>query len=928
MQLLGPVRAWRSGRELDLGSPRQRSLFALLALRAGHPVPRQDIVAALWEENPPAKVAGSVHTYVSGLRRALTGRQLPAATDGGYRLPGNDMVVDATVFGDHCATAKIHLGHGRPVAAVRCWDEALALWSGAPLAGLPGPFAQHQRVRLTEARLTAVCDRAAVLVTLPGRAASAGGLAAELLGWVQEHPLREELREALMLALCRAGRSAEALRQFHELSRALDAELGVRPGPRLRALHERILREDPGLSDHAPAVRGRGTPDHEPLPPAKPAQLPHDLSEFIGRTTELATLTGLFTAAPARGHLPLALITGVAGVGKTSLAVHAAHLVALSFPDGQLHLDLRGHDPVNAPTDPATALIHLLRALGVDPRRVPDDLDGRAALFRSVLDGRRMLLLLDNAHSADQIGPLLPGGTGSGVLVTSRNRLPGLLARHGAAEVELAPLAATESRSLLAALLGMDRVTAEPTPATRLTVLCGHLPLAVRVAAERVLTHPHRTLADLVAELDAETDRLDLLDGQDHTGVRAVFSWSYRTLPPAAARLFRLLGLHPGPEFAAAAATALNGSDAGAGLDLLTAAHLLEPLGQGRYRLHDLVRLYAAELAQRVPAGKPVRRLLDWYMHTAAAAARHLGVRHAELMLPPPEPGCLPRSFADRVDSAAWFAAEHENLLAATRLAAESGLHRHAWLLPAVLIDHLVDRKPWATWFHANEIALAAAQRSGDQDGQRWTRLNLAIAHVHRAEYDQAAELLITALDTVDSPDEVWSTIQHTLGEAYFGLGQPERALGYYLRAGAAYRELGLSGEWLMATNNSAKALTRLGEYEEALAHLGTALTAVARIGDHHALGHTHFHLAEVYELTGELSLAEAHYRQALTVRAEAGDRVGEAESLHRLGGLLLTMGEPDRARTAWQRALSLVDRFELPHVQLLRQDLAALEGR
>jgi DNA-binding SARP family transcriptional activator len=631
----------------------------MLAMRVNQVVSRSELIDGMWGDDPPASAVNSVHVYVAGLRRVLEPRrahrapaQVLPASGPGYLLRLGPGQVDAETLDHHLTQAQRSPATGDLAAAARSLDAALGLWQGVPLSGIPGPWADIERVRLDELRLTAIGKRIEVLLAL----GSHHQTVAQLAGLIREHPLWEQFRGQLMLALYRCGRQADALAEFADARRVLAGELGIEPGPGLRLLHQQILTADSALDLPMPhgASAGPGHPASQGAPRAAPVprELPADVDAFTGRAGELAELDRLLeVAAQAGRHHPegagpapvvISAVTGGAGVGKTALAVHWAHRVRDAFPDGQLYVNLRGYDP-GEPMTAADALAGFLRALGVTDQDMPADVDERAARYRSILDGRRTLVMLDNAAAAEQVRPLLPGSPSCFVVVTSRDSLAGLVARHGAQRLDLDLLPPDEAATLLRALIGA-RVDADPDAAATLAQQCARLPLALRVAAEFVATRPALTLAQLAAEqrsLDA--------GGDFRTDMRSVFSWSYRHLPADAARAFRLMGLHPGPDFDAYAARALIGGSLEKArdlLDLLACAHLIHPAQPGRYGMHDLLRAYARHLAvtQDPVTQDPVTqdsatrdagalstradnekqaaltRLLDYYLAAAAAA--------------------------------------------------------------------------------------------------------------------------------------------------------------------------------------------------------------------------------------------------------------------------------------------------------------------
>ncbi len=628
VDLLGQLRVSLGPRQVPLGSPKQQAVLVMLASWANRVASRDQIIDGVWGGDPPACAASAVHTYVAGLRRVLEpGRthrgeeRLLVSVGAGYLLRLDRDGLDVERFERSLNQAREQWGRGDLPAVAGRFGEALALWRGLPFPGVSGPFARAERDRLGELRLTATEDRAEVMLAV-GRHAE---IVADLSDVTHDQPLRERAHGLRMLALYRSGRRAEALEAFTGLRRLLVVELGIEPNAQLQRLHQQILTGEAELGPPRPAAPpahhitaatrsapepGDGTAG-DPSAPV-PQQLPREPPGFTGRRAELARLHDLLMAQeadPPGAAAVIGVISGTAGVGKTSLAVHWARRVASRFPDGQLYVNLRGFDPRQAPLPPGEALGHLLRGMAVAAQRIPGDVDDQAAMLRTLLARRRMLLLLDNAATARQVRPLLPGSPHCLVLVTSRNDLAGLVARDGAHRIQLDVLSAGKSVALLTHVLGTQRVAAEPGAAAELARLCGGLPLALRIAAERAAGHPRRvTLAELAAELAVENRCLDALAaGEDEeTAVRDVISWSYRALAPQSARMFRLLGLHAGPELSTSAAAALANSTTARVRPLLTTlvrGNLLAEVAPDRYRLHELLRIYAAEHVTGEEAG-------------------------------------------------------------------------------------------------------------------------------------------------------------------------------------------------------------------------------------------------------------------------------------------------------------------------------------
>ena len=698
----------------------------------------------------------------------------------------------------------------------------------------------------------------------------------------------------------------------------------------------------PGLPGLVPRAGGAG-PARGPDDPRVPHQLPAAVRDFVGRDRELALLDSLLATVPPRpsgtaAHtgdgVAIALVTGPAGVGKTALAVHAAHRARHRFPDGQLYVDLRGY-AAEPPLSPEQALEGLLHGLGVSPARIPRQPGARSAMYRSMLDGRRMLVVLDNAASAAQVRPLLPGAPGCAVLVTGRGDLSGLAAREGARPVDVAPLAPAESVELLRRIIGAERVDADPGAAERLARHCDRLPLALRVAAERAAARPGLRPADLVRELE-ERGRLDVLGADDElTAPRTVLSWSYRALPSAAARMFRLLALHPGEEVPRDAATVLAGAGPGEArrlLDRLVRARLLEEAVPGvRYRLAGLLRCYAAEL---VAAEEPeedrraaVRRLLAWYLHTAEEARRQLCPRRLVPRLTVPD-GPPPRRLASQKEAREWCGAERANLAAAVRLAPAAGQHDIGWRLPLALWRLSLPCQAGTDWDGALRGALDSARHAGDAAGEAYALAALGFAAQDTDRLEQAAAHFLDALPLFerlrDRRGEAWAL--HGLGYALRRLRRYEEAV---LRHGQALRistEIGDSAGRAWSLGGLGFALAGQRRYAESVDSFEQAL-AVARGTDRRAEGWSLYGLGHAYEGLGRSEQATGHYGRALQIFREIGDRRGQGETLDGLGKAHLRAGRRATARSCWNRALEVFDDPGSPRAAKVRERLLLLDG-
>ena len=806
VQVLGPVRAWQDGRELELGSPKQRGVLALLAANANRVVLRDDLVDALWGEALPTSAVNAAHVYIAGLRRVLEpGRghrqpgQLLVSAGSGYLLRLAAGQLDADVFDQLFAQAREFAAAGDQQAAVRSFDQALGLWRGAPLSGIPGPFADAERARLAERQLVAAEERAAAMLALGEHPA----MLTELPDLIRKSPLRESLRGLLMLALYRSGRQSEALASFRDTRRLLVEELGVEPGAQLRRLHQQMLAADPALELAAalPAA-SQGLPVHARRRPV--FQLPHDVAGFTGFRAELARLRSTLTQAasdPGSDMMTIFVVDGMAGAGKSALAVHFAHQVADRFADGQLYVDLRGFARAR-PLESAEALRQVLHALGVNPTQVPQGLDERTGMYRTLLKGTRTLVLVDNAATAEQARPLLPGEATCLVLVTSRNRLSGLVSRDGAHRITLGVLAPEEAVTLMAGIIGEPSVTAEPDAAAEVARLAGYLPLAVRVAVGYLGAHPSLSFADLASEMAPRRRRLDVLSADDDqaTALRALFSWSYQVLLPAAARAFRLLGLHVGAEISTPAAAALTGhthDNARQLLETLASIHQLESVGRERYRIHELLRIYAVECLdthESAPGrAHATRRVLSWYLHTADAADRAIAVRSGRVTLSKPMEFCAPLAFSTHREALGWFKAERTNLVAATSNAADTGLYSTAWKLPVALWGFLNQQACWFDWITTHRVGLAAARRLRNLRGQALTLIGLCVPLQSLRRFGEAVEHSGQALAIFREMGDRWGeamSLTH-LGNAYSGVGRFGEAVEHSGQALATFREIG-----------------------------------------------------------------------------------------------------------------------------------------
>ncbi|HEX6685137.1 MAG TPA: BTAD domain-containing putative transcriptional regulator [Candidatus Limnocylindrales bacterium] len=897
VRLLGPLEIVLDDRPVRL-TGRLRALLAVLALSAEKVVSVARIAEALWGDHLPANPRTSVQTYITRLRETV-GHGLIHTQPPGYRLSAQ---VDAVRFEELLDRDSI--------------PEALALWRGVPFEGTDSAWLEQvQAPRLTELYLTAV-ERLADRELAAGRHTEQIAPLRELLS---HHPLRETLAARLITALDGAGRRAEALETYEATRRRIADELGTDPGPELRGLHAALLTE----------------PEPEAVTAVIPRQLPPDLPGFAGRLADLSTLDGMLGGALS--PLAITVISGIAGVGKTTLAVHWAHRVADRFPNGQLYVNLRGYDPGAAPVEPATAIRGFLDALGVPPRRIPADLAAQTALYRSLLSGRRMLMVLDNARDAEQVRPLLPGGTGCAAIVTSRDRLTGLIAAEGARPLALDLLTKDEAEEMLAQRLGPQRVTSERRAVGEIIDRCARLPLALAITAARAAANPSFPLDTLAAQLRESRGGLAVFeDGDTATDLRGVFSWSYRTLSEGAAALFRLIGLHPGPDISVLAAASLSGlgrEPVRPLLSELTRANLLTERAPGRFMPHDLLRAYAAELAEAhdTDAARRAasRRVLDHYLHSAYLGARLLQSSRDPLELPPAEPGVTVAELATYDEALDWLTTEHQVLLAAVGHAMGEGLDTHAWQLAWSLTNFLYRRGFWNDRVAVGLAAVRAAERLGDDAVLALNHRSLAGAYVWKKLYDEALEHYDEALDFATRCGdriaqahihEGLALLKNQLSDHYGSLDHSRRALELYTDAGH------LPGQ-ADALNQMAMMEVGLGDHRPAIVHCRQALALQRELDNPYGQAATWDTLGLAHHRLGAHAQAIICFGRSLRLLREIGERYPQTEVFINLGEANLAAGEPDAAEEAMRQALAILEELGHPDAEAVRGKLKALQA-
>jgi DNA-binding SARP family transcriptional activator len=931
-RLLGPVEV-RAGEDWrGIGAPKWRSVLAALLIHPGQIVSADTLIGELWRDEPPARAANLVSIYVLRLRRLMDdpdGHLLVTRAPGYLlRVAGDD--TDALLFEAMVRDGRRAFAAGDPEGAASRLTEALGLWYGRPLADVPPtPLVEAEAERLGELRLSADELRITAELALGGHDQAVAGLRRLLA----DHPLREGLWLLLMRALDGAGRHAEALEAYGQARDAISGQLGVDPGAELRQLHADLLAKDT-----APAgviTAGVLNPPAEPAPeprPARstkraasgPAQLPADIADFTGRDEQVKRLSDLLSGTGATGDpgaVRIAVVAGSGGLGKTSLAVHAAHRVRRRFPDGQLYVDLLG--ATAAPLLPGDVLARFLRDLGVDGRDIPVDEDERAARYRTTLARRRMLVVLDNARDAAQVRPLLPGSALSAVLVTTRSRMPDLASTK---LVDLNVLDDDEALKLFVKVVGEERAAAEPEATAELLDACAGLPLAIRICAARLVTRSGWTIRAMAGRLTDEHRRLDEMRAGD-LAVRASFEVSFTSLPPSTdkqgidpALAFRLLGLWQGPSISTAAAAALFGVpeySAEDALEVLVDTHLLESVTTDRYRFHDLLRVYAAERAAddllAAERDAAVTRLLTWYMRTADAAATAVSPHRYNIVLDPGGTDPPPLAFAGVDDALAWYDSERANLVAATRQAAASGLHDIAWRLPAPLFSMFNRRGNWAECIATHHIALDSSRQAGNRPGEAWVLNNLGDALGVTRDPEGAGHLERSLAIRREIGDRIGEAqAANNLADAYQALGRTEEAVELYRRALELNREIGYRYGEGVALVNLGSTLLDFDRAPEAIGFLLEAQRIFAEL-DHlegagyalHILGRCYLSLRRDAEALECLSQAVASYlatgnrrRQAATLRSlgTAQNRVGLAaegrESLAQAAVIFTELGD------------------------------------
>jgi DNA-binding SARP family transcriptional activator/tetratricopeptide (TPR) repeat protein len=954
--LLGPLAVvGDSGQQVSMSAPRLRVLLAALLLRANSPVSTEALALAVWDGDLHPAAIQTLRSYVRRLRRALgpQGGALIEARDPGYLIRlEHDAELDVSEFEALCQAAGAALHTTSWSQASDAATRALKLWRGQPLLDVPSGLLRDEIVpRLEELRMQALEDQADADLHL-GRHEH---LVPQLRELTVQQPLRERFHAQLMLALYRSSRQAEALTSYRAARRALVEELGVEPGPELRRLHERILAGDTGLlapqdaqdgrvsEPGADALGRRNRPGVGPMNASRhrlshaanassvmgiPAQLPAAVPYFTGRGRELRDLLALVDMR--QETVVISAIGGMGGVGKTALAVHFAHLFSNRFPDGQLYVNMHGFDPSGQPVPAYDALRIILNGLGIPADRIPHDQQALAALYRTMLVRKQMLVLIDNARDEQQVRPLLPGSPGCMVVVTSRNQLTGLVAVDGAHAFNLVKLTDAEARDLLERRLGADRLGTDAKATARIITRCAGLPLALNIVASRAMARPAAQLGMLTGELTHGASGLATDDPL--SDLRAVFSWSYRALDESAARMFRLLSLHPGPDISLAAAASLVGlpsRETHRYLAALTGASMLAEDADARFSFHELLREHAAGKASECENDNTAerldstRRVLDHYLNTANRAALLLNSARDAVRLPACSPGAQIGDLTEPRQAIAWFAAERQVLLRAVSWATDNSFNTHCWQLAWSLVDFLDRHGYWRDLASVQQTALAAATRSADIEGQAHTHHYLGLACIRFGSYAAADHHLRSALSLSAQTGNltIRARCQLSLGRLLASQGRFNDALTHAELSGQLFGSIGHRVGQANALNNAGWYHAHAGDFQHALAACQQALALFRDLGDHGGEARTLDSLGFVHHHTEEHKEAIEMFQGATRLYARSGDRYNQSETLARLGEACLAAGQRSQARVAWEQALAILEDLDHPNAERLLKE-------
>jgi DNA-binding SARP family transcriptional activator/tetratricopeptide (TPR) repeat protein len=914
--ILGPMEvAAGDGAVLRLPSGRARIVLAVLCAEPGREVSSDRLIDLAWNGNPPATSATQLHGLISSLRRAFgPARDAIVTRPDGYVLRAD---VDLARMRKLITLARHDLAAGQLDAAAASFSEALTLWRGRPFTGLDSGELATTADLIEQEYVGALEDYAESEL----QRGNHGLLTQRLAGWVSAYPLREHLRGSYITALARSGRQAEAIATYHQLREHLVEELGVDPSQQLQALFQQVLSGD--LNASGPEV---------PLP----AQLPAAISDFTGRAGQVAELLDAMTDDEGqRAALVISAVSGIGGIGKSVLAVHVAHRAAVGFPDGQLYVNLAG---ISAdPAVPAEVLGRFLRDLGVPAAQVPADADERAARYRSLLAGRRVLIVLDDAKDAAQVRPLLPGAAGCAVIVTSRARLADLV---GAQRVDLDELDHAEARELFTLIVGAARVWAEPEAAEQILRSCSGLPLAIRIVAAKLAARPRWSIASVAGRLAAERDRLAELNCGD-LAVRASFRQGYDSLPGEQARAFRLLGTMPFRSFGPAPVTALLGLSVPVterALDALCEAHMLEAPAPDAFQMHDLLRLFATELAEteldRDERAQALERLVTWYWAAmqAAAAAIVEGRPIPDFAETDPAAAAAPvPGFRDYRDGWEWCQQEEGNLTAVIRVAAAQQLHTATIGLAALFTMFALRTSARADWGSAFEAALASAHATSDLRAEAWLLHSLGEVHAAGGDFAAAIACYERALENQLTLGRVRAAAAsvNDIAAVYYEQGRLADALAQFRRATDMVRQEPGPGYLIgVFLANQAECLDAMGRYESALELYDQALEIARDSGDRPSRAANLSLRAQTLRRLGLLEAALDQHREALALHRELGGVGADfVTALDAYGHTLRALDQEGEAMAAWREAAALAESQSDPRAAQIRERLSLADG-
>ncbi|MBM2623648.1 winged helix-turn-helix domain-containing protein [Actinoplanes sp. LDG1-06] len=908
--VLGPLEIRAAGELVAVKAPKQRALVASLVLRAGRVCSLVELYAAIWGDEPPADPKAAVHNYVRRLRGVL-GEEAIETTPGGYRLMIDPQQVDLFRFRALVTEARRQPTED-PAAESETLRQALALWRGAPLADVQSEYLQRYELSgLIEERLAAVEQRIDAVL----RSGAHTQVISELRKLTGEYPLHEGFWSQLIVALYRDGRNADALATYHQARTVLAEETGIDPGHELQQLYQRVLDRDPTLA--GPGAAARPAPPAPPMaapgPAVAPSQLPSDVADFVGRRSLVSSVTELLLPGREAASPPIVVLSGMPAVGKTALAVRVAHAIREQFPDGQLFADLRGYG--SGPTmKPGELLPRFLRGLGAATDAIPLDLDEQVMLYRSLLADKRVLIVLDNARNPEQVRPLLPATNRCAVLITSRSQMQGLIAMQGGRPFTLEPLSEEAAEELLVQLIGAERVAAEPAAVRRLAMLCGNLPLALRIAGAMVAGRMYEPIADYVAELEGD-DRLSVfsLDDDQQSAVRATFEHSYRALSAEQQRWFRLLSLIPGPTFTVPVAAALMNAPerAAAMLGSLAAANLIES-GDARFRVHDLLRVYAAQLCESDEPDSEqesaARRVLDFYAYATTTASRSIEPHRPSPTLPQSTTVVPPPQFTDRNQAIAWLDDERDNLHAAIAYAATSGPLSSAWQLGDAMTAPLALTERYTEWIAVTRLGLKAAIRADDEQGEAIMRLSLGHAYITAGrqqlgiDHLERASLLYRKMG-----DRQYQVVcENALGMAALWLGQLDVAVRCFERIRELNTEPVSTFYEVGAVHGLGIAHRYRGDLARSVQLLTSAVGSEVPVGPEYTSAGIRLELACTYRQQGRSHDALQQLASTKAQFGRIGSRFGEARTAVVIAGAHLDLGEAGEAHRFAQEAVEL----------------------